>query len=407
MKAGWTTIALVLASTGCAITGPEGDDEDDVWHEPETAETRMAEATFNRHDVLDDASLTDADAMTVAEVQDFLENNPYGWQSVLATVVSNGVPASQAFVDAAQAHGINPLVLLTRVQLEQSLIGKTSASKATLDKAFGCGCPDNQPCAAKYKGFDKQLDCAASKFRDYLDDMADSGTTVAGWGVGITKKSLDQYFVTPVNQATAAIYTYTPWVSSAMNHTKIWAKYTAYVGYTGPSVIDEPENTDPPEPEDPTEPTEPTDPTEPTALDVIIDDDPSANGPTAAFDASSSWTESSSTPGYQVNGYSYRSTGASSDLANFRVYLDEPAEVIVEAWWTQGANRASSAPFLVYDAQGNHLDTVHANQQQNGSQWVTLGSYAFTQGWNTVALSRWTSSGLVVVADAVRVRAAP
>jgi hypothetical protein len=49
--------------------------------------------------------------------------------------------------------------------------------------------------------------------------------------VGITKSTLDGYSVTPDNEATAAIYTYTPWASSAKNHRKIWVKYANYVDY--------------------------------------------------------------------------------------------------------------------------------------------------------------------------------
>ena len=217
----WGLVAFGVMA-GCAITGPtddeNGPDDDAPFEEPETPETALAVQNFDRHNVLDTASMTDAGAMTEAEVQAFLDHNPYGWQSVLANTVSNGRTAAQAFVDAAQANGINPLVLLTRVQMEQSLIGKSSAPKSTLDKAMGCGCPDNQPCQSQYKGFDKQIDCAASKLRSYLDDMQNGGTTIAGWGVGISKKTLDNFTVTPVTEATAALYTYTPWVSAAQSH---------------------------------------------------------------------------------------------------------------------------------------------------------------------------------------------
>ena len=34
---------------------------------------------------------------------------------------------------------------------------------------------------------------------------------------------------------------------------------------------------------------------------------------------------------------------------------------------------------------------------------VSLGTFDVTGGWNRVALSRWTTEGSVVVADAVRV----
>ncbi len=394
-RAAVLALSMVLGPA-CAIEGPADDERfgPQPWGEeqlPETRETALAEQNFNRHDVLDTASMEDHTAMTLAQVQDFLDHNPYGWRSVLADHVSNGRTAAQAFIDAAQTHRVNPLVLLTRVQMEQSLIGRTSVSSSVLDKAMGCGCPDNQPCQSKYKGFDKQIDCAAEKFRSYLDDMDQTGKTIAGWGVGVTKITLDGQSVTPVNQATAALYTYTPWVSAARSHAKIWALYTAHVGYTGPSS--------PPPVEDP--PMAP--PNGP--IDVVIDDDPNQNPVNAAFDAGPSWVTSNATSGYQGSGYTYRTTGASSDLANFRVMLTHPALVVVEAWWTAGSNRASSAPFLIYDGDGNHLGTVHVDQTSQGQRWVTLGTFNFSAGWNTVALSRWTSSGDVVIADAIRIHA--
>ena len=46
----------------------------------------------------------------------------------------------------------------------------------------------------------------------------------------------------------------------------------------------------------------------------------------------------------------------------------------------------------------------NVNQRTSGSRWNTLGTWHFTKGWNKVVLSRWTSSGDVVIADAVRIR---
>ena len=76
----------------------------------------------------------------------------------------------------------------------------------------------------------------------------------------------------------------------------------------------------------------------------------------------------------------------------------------VDAWWTAGGNRATAAPFIAYNAAGTELGRKSVNQQTSGSQWVTLGTWNFSAGWNKVALSRWTTSGDVVIADAVRVR---
>ncbi|MCC6526563.1 MAG: N-acetylmuramoyl-L-alanine amidase [Polyangiaceae bacterium] len=143
------------------------------------------------------------------------------------------------------------------------------------------------------------------------------------------------------------------------------------------------------------------------ATTIVIDSNQAANGPNAAIEVGSNWTASTNVAGYYNTGYWWRSTGASSDLAKFKAYLPSAKKMAVEAWWPAASDRAPEAPFIIYDGNGNQLDTVLVNQQQNGGKWVTLGTYNLTAGWNVVALSRWTTAGYVVVADAVRLRAVP
>ena len=88
----------------------------------------------------------------------------------------------------------------------------SAPSKRRVDFAMGCGCHDNRPCLESYRGLGRQLDCSAARFRSYLVDIDQRGRSVAGWGVGMAKRTLDPQRVTPKNRATAALYTYTPWV---------------------------------------------------------------------------------------------------------------------------------------------------------------------------------------------------
>ena len=57
-----------------------------------------------------------------------------------------------------------------------------------------------------------------------------------------------------------------------------------------------------------------------------------------------------------------------------------------------------------WNAAGTKVGTVNANQQVNGGRWNTLGTFSFSAGWNKVQLSRWTTSGYYVIADAIQVR---
>ena len=139
---------------------------------------------------------------------------------------------------------------------------------------------------------------------------------------------------------------------------------------------------------------------------AIIIDSNNANNNTAQgyIQVSSNWLSSASTAGYYGTGYYYASTQAVSDGAAFWFYLPAAATKTIDAWWTAGTNRSSTAPFIAYNASGTEVGRVSANQQLNGGKWNALGTWSFSAGWNKVVLSRWTTTGYVVIADAVRVR---
>ena len=138
---------------------------------------------------------------------------------------------------------------------------------------------------------------------------------------------------------------------------------------------------------------------------LIVDSNNTNNDTSQGYiSVSANWTSATSTPGYYGSGYYFANTAAVSDGAAFYFYLPAAATKTIDAWWTAGTNRSASAPFIAYNASGTQVGQVNANQQANGGQWNTLGSFAFTAGWNRVVLSRWTTTGYVVIADAIRVR---
>ena len=137
----------------------------------------------------------------------------------------------------------------------------------------------------------------------------------------------------------------------------------------------------------------------------IIIDSNNANNNTAVakIELAGAWTSSAGTPGYYGTGYWFAATAAVSQPATFWFHLPAAATKTVDAWWTAGTNRSTAAPFVAFNAGGGEVGRRTVNQQGSGSQWVTLGTWNFSAGWNKVVLSRWTS-GSVVIADAVRVR---
>ncbi|HEX5059458.1 MAG TPA: N-acetylmuramoyl-L-alanine amidase [Kofleriaceae bacterium] len=138
---------------------------------------------------------------------------------------------------------------------------------------------------------------------------------------------------------------------------------------------------------------------------IIIDSNNANNNQQVAkIELAGAWTASSSTAGYYGSGYYFANTSATSAPATFWFYLPAAGSKTIDAWWTAGTNRASAAPWIAYNAAGTEVGRASTNQRTNGSKWVALGTWNFSAGWNKVVLSRWTTSGDVVIADAVRVR---
>jgi N-acetyl-anhydromuramyl-L-alanine amidase AmpD len=140
-----------------------------------------------------------------------------------------------------------------------------------------------------------------------------------------------------------------------------------------------------------------------TSAIIVDSNNANNNASVAKYEVSATWS-TGSTAGYYGTGYNFASTDAISDPATFWFYLPAAATKTIDGWWVAGTNRSTTAPFISYNASGAEVGRAAANQQINGGKWVALGTYNFSAGWNKVQLSRWTSAGYVVIADAIRVR---
>jgi N-acetyl-anhydromuramyl-L-alanine amidase AmpD len=139
----------------------------------------------------------------------------------------------------------------------------------------------------------------------------------------------------------------------------------------------------------------------PSGAIVVDSNNANNNAANAKFSVVGAWTDGANA-GYYGSGYFYAATEPVSAPAVFEFYLPAAATKTIDAWWVAGTNRAPAAPFIVTTSGGNV--TVNANQQINGGRWNTLGTWSFPAGWNKVQLSRWTTDGYVVIADAIQVR---
>ncbi|MBU1074777.1 hypothetical protein KJ705_01730 [Patescibacteria group bacterium] len=188
--------------------------------------------SININNIITDTELLDSDSMSLARIQSFLKDKG----SYLANYMTEGIggapkTAAEVIFDAANFYEISPKYLMVRLQVEQSLVYDTDPKQTQLDRAMGYGCPDGSGCDPEYSGFFNQINQSAKAIKGskYLQGILDNGTTISGWGIGITKTTLDGIAVTPVNAATAILYTYTPWVGKYGGGVQQWGG-TSLVG---------------------------------------------------------------------------------------------------------------------------------------------------------------------------------
>ncbi len=213
---GLLALSFGLVATGCA-DGPDepfADHEEPSDFDPvpssDDGKADALAATFDARAVMPDEFFLDIVSIEADELQRFFETSPYGNRAWLADARVGEVRAADAIVEESRLAGINPLVMVARMQVEKSLVSKSvTPAQSKIDFAFGCGCPDGRACNEAYRGLDKQIRCAADTLRRwYVGSVDGSGL----WVAGTAKRTLDPQWVTPSNHATASLYAYTPWV---------------------------------------------------------------------------------------------------------------------------------------------------------------------------------------------------
>jgi len=112
---------------------------------------------------------------------------------------------------------------------------------------------------------------------------------------------------------------------------------------------------------------------------------------------STGWATSTGAADKYGADYKYKSTAAVSDPAQWTINVSAGGSYGIYAWWPAGTNRSTTAPFILPNNA-----TSSQNQQINGGKFNLLGNVSLAAGANTTKLSCWTTTGFVVVADAVR-----
>jgi hypothetical protein len=199
-----------------------------------------ADGPFDPTEIVDTGSFTDYAGLDQSEIQAFFDHSPYNRPSFLGTYQSNGVLASDAIARAAQTYRLNPLVFLVRAEMNQGLVGQEfyPSPTARVEYVFGCGVLAQGQYDPMLAGFDIQCDCLGAALRASLDQIAQGGATVGGWGPGIANQTTDGVDVTPADASTAALYQYQPLVGQGTGgnwlYWSIWQEYAAALNYFGP-----------------------------------------------------------------------------------------------------------------------------------------------------------------------------
>ena len=227
------TAAPVVSTSSTASTAP-------------AATTAVASTGFDAGYIISDGVFFNSGAMSQSAIQSFiagkstacvdytsgstkytcLKNYKASSTTRLADQNCSGISgrsnelASTIIYRVARACDINPQVLLVTLQKEQGFITGGARPSSIYRKAMGYGCPDTADCNAKYYGLFNQVYGAAWQLQQY--GVSNNFAFKAGRTSAIQyhpNASCKTKTVTVRNEATAALYNYTPYTpnTAALN----------------------------------------------------------------------------------------------------------------------------------------------------------------------------------------------
>jgi len=190
--------------------------------------THAAESTFQAEYLISDKDFANHNSMSEQDIQNFLDQqfSPLRLYMDSDPTSEEKQWAWQIIKNAAKEYRINPQVLITLLQKEQSLIiGSALNLNTRLNWAMGYAvcdsCSMDDPLIQKYKGFANQVSYAAKRLRQCLDEPSKFRISANN------SYTIDGQALTPANQATACLYNYTPHIHGNLNFWKIWNRWFA------------------------------------------------------------------------------------------------------------------------------------------------------------------------------------
>lgn len=188
---------------------------------------------FNPNLILSDQDIFDVNGFPKDRLIRFLQSKGTLGSAQQPDIDGVVKPVPEIIWRVSQSYKINPKYLIALIQKEQSLVEDPDPSQKQFDWAAGYGvcdsCSKDDPAIQNFKGFAAQLEWAAKQHREkYLIQLLTKGTTIGGQGNGKTV-TIDGERVTPQNNATAMLYSYTPHLHGNLNLWRIWRRWFSVV----------------------------------------------------------------------------------------------------------------------------------------------------------------------------------
>lgn len=236
---------------------------------PAPSVSAISGSQFNAGRIIDDSLFFNGQAMSASQVQSFLDKKGTSCtegkclktfkQDTPKTPSESGLCSSMSAKDdrsaaniiysVGKACGISQKVLMVLIQKESSLLTANDPASWRYKSATGFACFDGIPCSSGYAGFFNQVFSAARQFKLYAKYPAN-------YNYRAQRNNYIQYNPDPScggstvyiqNQATAGLYTYTPYQPNkatlkvglgveapcgAYGNKNFWWLYTAWFGPT-------------------------------------------------------------------------------------------------------------------------------------------------------------------------------
>lgn len=154
-----------------------------VGAQPAKAVNPINDAYNNR--IIDDNIFLNGGSMNGVAIQIFLNSKVAncGNSLCLRNYWEGGKSAAAIIHETALINNINPQVLLSTLQKEQSLVTNPAPSQNALNFAMGYGCPEGPGCNPAYNGFTNQVTLGAKLLRAGAARNCDDFGSLPGWSI--------------------------------------------------------------------------------------------------------------------------------------------------------------------------------------------------------------------------------